>query len=60
MRLKNKVALITGASVGIGRHAALLFAREGAAVSVNSQSNRGESVARQITEAGGASASGAR
>ena len=54
MRLKNKVALITGASVGIGRHAALLFAREGAAVSVNSQSNRGESVARQITEAGGA------
>ncbi len=34
MRLGNKVALITGASSGIGREAALLFAREGAAIVV--------------------------
>jgi NAD(P)-dependent dehydrogenase (short-subunit alcohol dehydrogenase family) len=32
MRLKDKVALITGAGSGIGRQAALLFSREGAAI----------------------------
>jgi NAD(P)-dependent dehydrogenase (short-subunit alcohol dehydrogenase family) len=43
MRLKDKVALITGAGSGIGKQAALLFAAEGAAivaVDVNEQAAR--------------------
>ncbi len=41
MRLKDKVALITGASSGIGREAALLFAREGASVVVVDVDDKG-------------------
>ena len=41
MRLENKVALITGASSGIGREAALLFASEGASVLVADVDDKG-------------------
>ncbi len=39
MRFSDKVVLITGSGAGIGRAAALSFAREGARVVVNSQSS---------------------
>ncbi len=37
MKLKNKVAIITGAGSGMGRAAAMLFAKEGAKVVVNDE-----------------------
>ncbi len=54
MRLKDKVALITGAGSGIGRQAALLFSREGAAVLVVDVNDTGgnETVAL-VKQAGG-------
>ena len=45
MRLKNKVALITGSSRGIGRAIALRFAQEGANVVVNYLSSEKEALA---------------
>ena len=41
MSLKDKVAVVTGASRGIGRAIALRLARDGALVCVNYHSNAG-------------------
>ena len=50
MRLKNKVAVVTGASRGIGRAIAQRFAQEGALVVVHYGSN---AVTAQYIEASG-------
>lgn len=53
-RLQNKVAIITGATSGIGRASAILFSREGANISVVGRSvDKGEETAKIIKEAGG-------
>lgn len=55
-RLKDKVAVITGSSSGIGRACAELFAEEGAYVIVNDDGGRqglGQQVADNIVAAGG-------
>jgi len=54
MRLKGKTALITGAGMGQGREAALLFAKEGARVVVCDVNERAATdTARAITRRGG-------
>jgi len=53
MRLKGKVAIITGAGRGIGREAALLFAREGAKVVLADVDPQAEKVVEEIKKLGG-------
>lgn len=54
MRLKDKVAVVTGSGTGIGRAIAKLFGSEGASVVVNGRRlERASATAGEVVEAGG-------
>lgn len=52
MRLKDKVAIVTGAGQGIGRGIALALAREGAKVVVSDISDKASEVVKEIEDLG--------
>jgi 3-oxoacyl-[acyl-carrier protein] reductase len=56
MKLKDKVAVITGSNAGMGKTTALLFAKEGAKVVINSRSEEKEDSVRKLIEKDGGSA----
>jgi len=53
MKLKSKIAVVTGAGAGIGEATALLFAKEGAKVCCNSLSTSAKDVVAKIKLSGG-------
>ena len=53
MKLKGKVAVITGAGAGIGEATAILFAKEGAKVCCHSKSESALKVVEKIRDSGG-------
>ncbi|MEM5766580.1 MAG: SDR family NAD(P)-dependent oxidoreductase [Candidatus Aenigmatarchaeota archaeon] len=53
MKLKDRIAIITGAGQGIGREIALAFAKEGAKIVVTDITGKEKEVAREIERFGG-------